>query len=72
VSYTIYSEERHDRREELFYSLLESRYPDTVEQIAAIESLLWLSMVPLHNDATDRQKIMLSQGIEKYNKIFLD
>jgi len=38
------------------------------KKIQLIESLLFLSMVPLHSDSYDRQLLMISLGIEKINK----
>jgi hypothetical protein len=72
IEYSIWGEDHHNHREELFFSLLKSRYPQQFDQIMAIESLLWLSMIPLHSDAPDRQSVMLAQGIEKYSNVFIN
>jgi hypothetical protein len=71
IEYTIHQSEKHRNRERLFDSLLESRYFEEIENLFAIESLLWLSMVPLHSDSPKRQIVMLAQGIEKYNQTLL-
>jgi hypothetical protein len=71
IDYTIHQSEKHQERERLFDSLLESRYPGEIKTMSAIESLLWLSMVPLHSDSPKRQLVMLAQGIEKYNQTLL-
>jgi hypothetical protein len=71
IDYTIHRSEKHRERERLFNSLLESRYPNEIKNLASMESLLWLSMVPLHSDSPKRQLVMLAQGIEKYNQSLL-
>jgi len=68
IEYTVHTNEIHERQRDLFISMLESRYPKEITKLWAIESLLWLSMVPLHDDDTERQQAMLAQGIEKYNQ----
>jgi len=70
VDYTVFTEDEHSQRQKLFYSMLESKYPVETERVRALESLLWLSMVPLHSDSPDRQYMMLAQGIEKYSRAF--
>jgi len=70
IEYTVHTEDRHERREQLFHSMISAEFPDVMEQVHAIESLLWLSMVPLHADETDRQVLMMAQGIKKYNDYF--
>jgi len=70
IEYTKYTDQTHDQRRDLFLSMLESHYPEEIERLWGIESLLWLSMVPLHADEPERQFTMLAQGIEKYNRVF--
>lgn len=53
----------------LFVNLMISRGID-VHQILAIESLLFLSMVPLHADNLRRQKAFLMRGLELYYSLF--
>jgi hypothetical protein len=43
-------------------------YHDHVETIDFIESVLFLSMVPLHADHPKRQLVMLAKGVEKLDK----
>ncbi|OJG73050.1 hypothetical protein RV10_GL004886 [Enterococcus pallens] len=38
------------------------RYP--IEQVRLIEGLLFLSMIPLHADYPERQKIMFGQAMK--------
>lgn len=65
ASYTIYTTEAQDRREDRFDSFLSTETDGDVSAIKLIEALLFLSMVPLHGDSFDRQQCMLAQGIEK-------
>ena len=53
----------------MFNKRLEREYAKDLEAIALIEALLFLSMVPLHNDFPNRQAIMLATGIEKIDRV---
>lgn len=50
---------------DVFESKIDSKL---LGEIKLIESLLFLSMVPLHADFKERQLVMLATGIENYNK----
>jgi hypothetical protein len=65
ITYNIYTTEAQNQRESRFDSILAAQTDTDVEIIRLIESLLFLSMVPLHNDSFDRQLCMLAQGIKK-------
>ena len=67
VEYSVHRDEHHDERELLFEQLLDQRYPDWAEAVRGIESLLFLSMVPLHADAPIRQQYMLARGVELFD-----
>lgn len=56
------------QQEELSVLFLDLMYENGIEckQILAIESLLFLSMVPLHADDIKRQKAFLMRGLELY------
>ncbi|MDR9381797.1 MAG: hypothetical protein RI560_09040 [Natronomonas sp.] len=66
VSYGTFSDDVHDRRKSLFDEQLARRYPGDVSDVQLLESLLFLSMVPLHGDIVRRQQCMLATGIEKF------
>ncbi|MBX0303037.1 aminoglycoside phosphotransferase family protein [Haloarcula salinisoli] len=66
VSFETHTDPVHDRREELFDDQLAQEYPEDVQDVKLLESLLYLSMVPLHSDSTQRQQCMLATGIEKF------
>ena len=64
--YQIHTTKEQDKREARFDSMLVSQTDVDIQEIKLIEALLFLSMVPLHNDSYKRQLSMLSQGIEKF------
>lgn len=53
--------------EEIFKKLANKYGYNYDKEILLIESLLFISMVPLHSDYKERQKIMLIRGIELFN-----
>lgn len=67
ISYEVYLDDRHYERQKLACALFEQRFPETYASMEVIESLLFLSMVPLHDDRPDRQQYMLGRGVERFN-----
>ena len=67
INYRIFYNQKQDDIKNLFYEKLKE-YGIDRKKIQLIESLLFLSMVPLHSDSYDRQLLMISLGIEKINK----
>lgn len=67
VNYEVFTDQKHEEREELFDNLLKTEYDDKIGAIKGIEALLFLSMVPLHSDHPERQHYMISKGIELAN-----
>jgi aminoglycoside phosphotransferase len=66
IAYDIYTTKEQNERENRFDSILKKRTDVNVKSIKIIESLLFLSMVPLHSDSYERQLCMLAQGVEKF------
>jgi hypothetical protein len=66
VSFETHTDPVHDQREDLFDEQLKQAYPDDFLSVKLLESLLYLSMIPLHSDSIERQQCMLSTGIEKF------
>lgn len=54
---------------EYFDKTISEKYD--LNQILLIEGLLFLSMLPLHNDSFDRQMVMFCKSIEKFSKLDL-
>ncbi len=69
INYDVHSDQIHEERERLFDGLLQQEYPEWFREIKLIESLLFLSMVPLHEDSVQRQQYMLARGIEQFNEV---
>jgi dTDP-glucose pyrophosphorylase len=65
VEYNLHKLEKHRQREELFTEWLSS-IDVSEEQIKLLESLLWLSMTPLHKP-TRRQLYMICHGLEMFD-----
>ncbi|MEO1772042.1 aminoglycoside phosphotransferase family protein [Candidatus Enterococcus ferrettii] len=61
-SYTIHKTELQNEITELVNESIAKLYP--IEQVRLIEGLLFLSMIPLHADYPDRQKIMFGQAMK--------
>ncbi|RHF69802.1 hypothetical protein DW663_12135 [Fusobacterium mortiferum] len=59
-NYRIFYSENHNKIKELFYSYFSK---EERIKIKFIQSLLFLSMIPLHKDKPKRQKVMLGVGI---------
>ena len=69
VEYEIFETNLHREREEKFNQILKMEYGKEIyRDVKTIESLLFLSMVPLHSDYPERQRYMLSRGIELFNE----
>ena len=65
-NYKINYEEKYNFIKHLFYSKFTNIEKN---KIKFIQALLFLSMIPLHKDKPDRQKIMLGIGMEILNKL---
>ncbi len=62
-------EARHRAIKDLFHKWLFKRFGQHYEQIELIESLLFLSMVPLHADRFDAQEAFIARGLEIFNRV---
>lgn len=67
ITYDIYTTKEQKERENRFDSILARKTDVNVRSVKLIESLLFLSMVPLHSDSYNRQLCMLAQGVEKFS-----
>ncbi len=68
-TFTLSSGPHHQLLMNLFDSMLED-YHYNIDEIALIEALLFISMLPLHSDKPNRQKAMFLTGIIKLNKLY--
>lgn len=69
VTYAVHRNNEHQQRSLLFDNLLKQQYPDWFDDVLMIESLLFLSMVPLHGDSVNRQQCMLARGCELFHQV---
>lgn len=67
VTLSLDRDERHDDLAQMFESWLHRRAASSVTQIRLLESLLFLSMVPLHSDRPKSQVAFLARGLELYS-----
>lgn len=67
--YLLYESDKHEQVESLFYENLE-KYGYDKKQILVITALLFLSMIPLHSENLNHQKMFYLIGVELLNKIF--
>lgn len=65
-NYKIVYSEKYDEIKELFYSYFDKKVR---LKIKFIQSLLFLSMIPLHKDKPKRQKVMLGVGVRILNEV---
>lgn len=68
IQYNIFTSQKHKEIEQLFIKEM-NKYINDYTEIRLIESLLFLSMVPLHNDFPDRQYVMMAIGIQLLDSI---
>lgn len=66
INFQIFCSEKSHKISQLFLEILSNKFPLIINEIMLIESLLFLSMVPLHKDHLKRQLVMLAQGIIKF------
>ena len=57
---------------DLFAEWWRARWPGDVSHVKLIESLLFLSMVPLHADRPDSQIAFLARGLELFARVVLE
>lgn len=69
IEYEVYTDESHHNRQQLFDNLLAFHHENLTQKVELIESLLFLSMVPLHDDAPVRQQYMLAHGLELFDEV---
>jgi hypothetical protein len=60
---------RHVAIKDLFHRWIESRWSAQYAQLKFIESLLFLSMVPLHTDRFPAQEAFLARGLQTFTSV---
>lgn len=69
IIYKIKDRQRNYDVYELFLSVFQDEIRDDIEKITLIQSLLFLSMVPLHKESVNRQLVMLATGLEILDRV---
>ncbi len=70
INYILFLEEKHKKITEHFEKKVIQKYGRKInEQIKLIESVLFLSMIPLHSDNITRQYCMAAIGLEKFDTV---
>lgn len=69
-SFEIFKKQQQER-DSLFDNLCR-RYHFSVDEISFIEALLFLTMIPLHDDSRQKQLCFFLTAIQKFNKYFLE
>ncbi len=68
-SFTPNSDERHARVKRLFSTWLARRAGPAMRAVSLIESLLFVSMTPLHADRPASQQAMLARGLSTFTRL---
>lgn len=68
VTLEVYASQQHEEIAAQFDALLGQQW--NVEDIAFIEGLLFLSMIPLHTERRERQLAMFATGLLRLNEVF--
>lgn len=67
--YKPYLEERHLIIKQIFHDKIISQRERDYDKVKFVESLLFLSMLPLHQDRPDSQKVFAARGLEYFSDI---
>lgn len=70
INFTIQDRKRDYNIFQIFLDVFKNEIGDDFKKIEFIEALLFLSMVPLHNENIKHQMVMLGTGIEILGRIF--
>ena len=69
VDYTVLRQQQHREIQALFRRWLARRAPDDLPRLRLIESLLFISMTPLHADRPDAQIAMMATGLSLFGDL---
>jgi hypothetical protein len=62
-------DERHLAVKSLFHKWMLKHFAEYYDQIKLIESLLFLSMVPLHDDRFQAQEAFIARGLQTFAQV---
>lgn len=69
--YTIFVPQQYKKLKEVF-DFFTKKYNFNIKEIKFIEAILFLSMIPLHSDNINRQKMFFIKAIKKLNNVLLE
>ena len=69
INYTIKDRQRDYDLYEIFITVFENEIAEDLKKIELIESLLFLSMIPLHGESIKHQMAMLATGVEILDRV---
>ncbi len=69
LTYRIHERENSINLYKVFVETFREEIGDDVRKIELIESLLFLSMIPLHNESFKQQLVMLCRGLDILNRV---
>ena len=69
IDYSIQDRKRDYNLYKIFIDSFRDEIGDNLKKIELIESLLFLSMIPLHTESVDHQMVMLGTGLEILNRV---
>ena len=69
INYSIINRVRTFDLYQTFLDVFKEAIGNNLKKIELIEALLFLTMVPLHNESFEHQLVMLSTGLEILNRI---
>ena len=69
INYSIKEQQKNIEIYNAFMDVFEDEIGHNKNQIELIEALLFLSMIPLHNESFEQQMVMLATGLEIFNRV---
>lgn len=69
IHFDLLRQPRHLEIQALFRRWLARRCPDDMPRVRLIESLLFISMTPLHDDRPDAQIAMMATGLDMFGRL---
>lgn len=69
IKYNIIDRTRDYNLFQVFITVFKEAIGDDIKKIELIEALLFLSMIPLHNESSEHQMVMLGTGLDILNRV---
>ena len=69
MMYKIQDRKREFDLYKVFLNVFKAEIGDDIKKIELIEALLFISMIPLHNESKNHQMVMLGTGLDLLNRV---